>query len=58
MSTRAQRLSGTVTTAIPLAASASFRVLLSARAVTTRLGATSGVGKAWSRRATPRVICR
>ena len=41
-----------------LAASASFRVLLSARAVTTRLGATSGAGKAWSRRATPRVICR
>ena len=46
MSTRSQRLSGTLTTAMPFAANASLRVPLSGRAVTTRLGATSGDGKA------------
>ena len=46
MSTRPQRLSGMLMTAMPLAANASLRALFSARAVTTTLGGTSGAGKA------------
>ena len=58
ISTRPQRLSGTLMTAMPRAASFSLRFMFSDRAVTTTLGATGDDGNAWSRRATPRVICR
>jgi hypothetical protein len=46
MSTRPQRLSGTLMTAMPRAASFSLRFMFDDRAVTTMLGATGGDGKA------------
>ena len=58
MSTRAQRFSGTVITLTPVAALASALAEIERRAVTTTPGCTGVVGKAWSRRATPRLICR
>ena len=58
MSTRSQRFSGTETTATPSAAIFSALARSRLRAVTTMLGAVPAGGNAWSRRDTPRVICR
>jgi hypothetical protein len=58
MSQRPQRFSGVVTTATPLAARASEAARSTGLAVITTAGGTGGVGKAWSRGATPRLTCR
>jgi hypothetical protein len=58
MSTRSQRLSGTVMTETPASATASSLSRSMDLAVTTKLGRVPAGGKAWSRRATPRVTCR
>ncbi len=58
MSGRAQRLSASVMTAMPSAAVFSAFTVSWERAVTTIDGAVGGGGKAKSRLATPRVICR
>ena len=58
MSTRAQRFSGTEMTATPFSAIFSAAAKSMLRAVTTMLGAVPAGGNAWSRRDTPRLICR
>ncbi len=58
MSQRAQRVSGVVITATPVAARAWAAGQSIDLAVITTDGATGFVGKAWSRGATPRLTCR
>ncbi len=58
MSQRPQRISGVVTTETPLAARASAAARSVALTVMTTAGRTGGLGKAWSRVATPRLTCR
>ncbi len=58
MSQRPQRMSGSVMTFTPAVARVSAALGSLRRAVATTVGSGAGLGKAWSRRAAPRVTCR